>query len=212
MSQTCIVFDLDETLISTTKRQFQVIKNFFESNKKELPIDFEDYIRIRKNTKKSNLDIFRLLKSKKLNEREFQLFFSKNIESMDFLLLDELIVEIHLLEKLKRQKGRKLALLSLRSSSENSLNQLRNLLLYDLFDEIFFEKHSKEFNPKTNRLNQIQKKTSTIQFIGDSKSDFEAANETNLEFIKVNTGLFDFNFSGESFSDINLLIKSKYGI
>jgi phosphoglycolate phosphatase-like HAD superfamily hydrolase len=212
MSQTCVVFDLDETLISTTKRQFQVINFFFDSNGIELDFLFEDYKRTRSYTKKSNLDIFRFLNTENLNEKDFQFFFSKNIESKDYLLLDELIVNLGLMQRIKFEKGYTLILLSLRSSYENSIMQLHNLCLYDFFDEIYFEKHSSQLNPKTNRLKQIHKKYPEIQFIGDSKSDLEAAEEASIEFIKVNTGVFDFNFSGESFYDVNLLIKSKYGI
>lgn len=212
MTHTCVVFDLDETLISTTKRQFQVIKDFFESKEIDWHFHYEEYIRTRKITKKSNLDIFRFLNSKKLNEKEFQIFFSKNIESIDYLFLDELIINLELLKKIKCENGIKLILLSLRSNRENSMKQLKNIFLYNFLDEIYFEKHSRHVNPKTNRLNEIKKKYGEIMFIGDSLSDLEAANETRIEFVKVDTGIMDFNFSGESFSNINLLIKSKYGI
>ncbi len=212
MRQNCIVFDLDETLISTLKRQFLVIKNFFESKKIEFLLSFGDYLKIRKSTKKSNLDIFRFLNYVKLDEREFQVFFSHKIEDMDYLLLDELIINLELLEKVKFQKDHKLILLSLRSNCENSTKQLKNLFLYDFFDEIYFEKHASNYNPKTNLLRKIQEKHAEIQFLGDSKSDLEATYETSIDFIKVNTGLFDFNFTGESFADINLLLKAKYGI
>lgn len=210
--RSCLVLDLDETLIHTDKRQFIVIKKYFEFNGIELSLSYEDYKITKMLTNKSNLDIFRLLNSRKLNEKDFQFFFTKNIENIDYLLLDEPIINLKLLQTLKFQKGYNLILLSLRSNYENSIKQMHNLFLYDFFDEIYFEKHSTQFNPKTNRLKQIQNKYSEIQFIGDSKSDLEAAEEVGIEFIKVNTGVFDFNFSGESFSDINLLIKSKYVI
>jgi len=208
----CLVLDLDETLIHTQKRQFLAIKNFFEFNGIDFTLQFEEYKITRKRTKKSNLEIFRFLNSRKTNENDFQSFFSKNIESLDYLLLDELIINLELLQKIKFQKGFNLILLSLRSNYENSIKQLQNLFLYNFFDEIYFEKHSSQFNPKTSRLKQIQNKYSEIQFIGDSKSDLEAAEEVGIDFIKVNTGIFDFNFSGESFYDINLLLKSKYRI
>lgn len=208
----CLVLDLDETLIHTEKRQFFAIKNFFESNGIDFTLQFEEYKITRRRTKKSNFEIFRFFNSRELNDNDFQSFFSKNIESLDYLLLDELIINIELLQKIKFQKGYNLILLSLRSNYENSIKQLHNLFLYNFFDEIYFEKHSSQFNPKTSRLKQIQNKYSEIQFIGDSKSDLEAAEEVGIDFIKVNTGVFDFNFSGESFYDINLLLKSKYGI
>jgi phosphoglycolate phosphatase-like HAD superfamily hydrolase len=210
--RSCLVLDLDETLIHTDKRQFIVIKNFFEFNGIELVPSYEDYKTIRLITKKSNLDIFRLFNYSKLNEIDFQLYFSKNIERLDYLLIDELIINLKLLQTIKFHKGYKLILLSLRSNYENSIKQMHDLFLYDFFDEIYFEKHSSQFNPKTNRLKQIQYKYPEIQFIGDSKSDLEAAEEAGIEFIKVNTGVYDFNFSGESFSDVNLLFNTKYGI
>lgn len=210
--RSCLVLDLDETLIQTEKRQFSVIKNFFEFNGIELNFSFEDYKVTRRLTKKSNLDIFRFLNSKKLNENDFQFFFSRNIESIDYLLLDELIINSRLLQEIKFQKGYKLILLSLRSNHESSIKQLLKLFLFNFFDEIYFEMHSNQGNPKSNRLKEIQNKYQKIQFIGDSKLDLEAAEEAGIEFIKVNTGVFDFNFSGESFSDINLLLKTKYGI
>lgn len=194
------VFDLDDTLISTNFRQYSCLKSFFNLKKLSF-IDFDTYITIRKDKQWSNTQVVNFF-YKDINIEELKQYYIYHIESLEFLAIDTLIVKKQLLFEFS--KDYKLVLLSLRSNKENSLNQLDSLGIKEYFNEIYFLKH-KKLNPKSKFLKRYNKK---IQgFIGDTATDFEAANDNNLKFYLVETGLYPLNLSNTmSFKTVNNFI------
>jgi phosphoglycolate phosphatase-like HAD superfamily hydrolase len=210
----CIILDLDETLISTLNRQYEVIKLFFKLNLISFEISFDQYLSIRKINKYSNFEFFKKFNIDSSKENLFKSFYLSNIEDLNFLKLDSLIVDIELLKEFKESNKIKLALLSLRNNEDNSIKQLQLFGLKDVIDYIYFIKHDHEKNPKIKILSQLKEKLSISCFIGDAISDYEAAISSEITFIKVDTGFFDFDFSNGNHKNINhFLNKNKdYGI
>ncbi len=93
--------------------------------------------------------------------------------------------------------------MSLRTNEQNSRKQIEQLGLFPVIDKAIFLKHNKMENPKIEVLSKLKEKYNIVCFIGDSLTDFNAANDTNVPFIKVNTNIFDFEYSGKSYSTIN---------
>jgi phosphoglycolate phosphatase-like HAD superfamily hydrolase len=206
----CIIIDLDETLISTLKRQYEVIKLFFKLNLITFEVSFEQYLTIRKINNFSNFEFFKKFNVDKTKEKLFKSFYMSNIENINFLKLDSLIVDIELLKEFKESNSIKLALLSLRNNEVNSLKQLDLFGLKSLIDYVYFIKHDQEQNPKIKILNQLKEKLTISCFIGDALGDYEAAISSEITFIKVDTGFFDFNYSNSTYKNINhFLIKNK---
>lgn len=213
MNNSSIFFDLDETLISTFTRQYKVIEDFCISKKLNLKYNFEEYLELRSKDRISNSDFY----AHNVNTQEFDIeykeFYLKNIESPYYLNFDKLIVNLDLLKKFKEKTKINFYILSLRSNSINSIDQLYNLGIHKYIDNFYFVKHDKIKNPKTKILKEFKGTSRIICFVGDSKTDMEASLENNIEFIKVNSNIFDFDFNGKKYNDINnfLINNLQYG-
>jgi phosphoglycolate phosphatase-like HAD superfamily hydrolase len=207
MKARCLVFDLDDTLISTSKRQYQVIYDFFTSKGITIEQSYYDYLSYRRLYGCKNIDFFNYANSFSLCTDEFKGFYLNAIEKDTYLDLDELIVDLDELALCKQRHGLKFALLSLRSYPDKAVKQLEKLKLLSMFEKVIFEKHSQFKIPKTLRLMELKQVYNVLLFIGDSKIDFDATIKCDIRFIKVDTCICDFIYEGLSFPDINKFLR-----
>jgi phosphoglycolate phosphatase-like HAD superfamily hydrolase len=202
MKDKAIILDLDDTLISTHYRQYCCINDYLTSEGKQF-IAFEDYLQMRRSNNVSNTNLLKTLHID-LDWEAFRSYYLNNIESENYLALDELIVEKHFLAE-AGQKDLKLVLLSLRSNHANSQKQIQHLGIAGFFAGIYFEKHDEDNNPKLNRLQQLNSNFDIVACCGDSVSDYEAALQLNINFVQVKTSLYllpDFE-QARQFDNIN---------
>ena len=207
MNKRAIIFDLDDTLIETFFRQYSVIKSFADSKGIPFPISFAWYMQQRKSQKLSNFQLYSSIVADRSLDESFNSFYLKHIEHPDYLMLDKLLVDLGLLKKSREEDA--LILLSLRSNSVNSTAQLEKLNLFHLFDRIYFLNHNKIENPKILMIQQIKKEFAVNYFIGDSRTDWEAATESDVNFVHVKTGLESDGIASNSFDDVNTYLKKK---
>jgi phosphoglycolate phosphatase-like HAD superfamily hydrolase len=206
-----IIFDLDETLISTFYRQFKVIKDFCLKKQLDFYYDFDDYINLRSLNQSNNFEFYSLNVKVKKFDKEFKEFYLKNIESFHYLNLDRLIINLELFREFKEKSNFKFHILSLRSNPLNGKKQLDSLGISKYIDCSYFAKHDNSVNPKTVILKEIKGKSKIIYFVGDSKTDMEASQKNNIEFVKVNSNIIDFEFSGKRYNDINNFLINHLG-
>jgi phosphoglycolate phosphatase-like HAD superfamily hydrolase len=200
-----LLFDLDETLISTAFRQYSLIIEYCNSIGIIPKLTYEEYLLIRRNNLFSNSDIAgRLIPASFINK--FKDYFRTKVETNEFLAFDKLIVDIELLKTIKENQY-ETVLVSLRSNEENSINQLNSLKLIDFLDEVYFLKHQ-TFNPKTVFLSEYINNDKKYIFIGDSDSDYEAANKNGIDFKYVNTGIYPTKQIVQPKMNINQLLLS----
>lgn len=200
-----IILDFDDTLIDTKQRQYQVIKSFFDLHQIEID-DFEKYIKYRILNSASNTEFATKYLKNEEQLSEYKNYFSTKIESDDFLKYDKLIINLELLKNISLKYN--VILLSLRTSYDQGEKQLIQLGLKKYFSEIYFLKHH-EINPKTEILNVLKIKYNPITFVGDTLSDYDAANKSEVNFYGVNTGLFPLSKNMNTFEDINQYLKTK---
>ncbi len=202
MKDKAIILDLDDTLLSTHYRQYCCIHDYLVNEGKQF-ISFEDYFEMRRAGNLSNTNLLTTLHIE-LDWEAFRSYYLANIEADNYLALDELIVEKHYLAAIA-EKDLKLVLLSLRANEANSLKQIHNFGIDVFFDRIYFEKHDHDTNPKLNRLQQLNTEFDIVAFCGDSASDYEAAQQLNINFVQVKTSLYrlpDFE-QARQFDNIN---------
>ncbi len=194
-----IIFDLDDTLIDTKKRHFNIISDFLQHffAEKKL-ISFSEYLILRKKNCFSNFDVINFLRNEKIEKKFFENYFLQRIEQENDLKTDSEIVNFDFLKNLK-QKNIKLMVLSLRSNIENAIKQVKNFQFSTFIDDFIFLKHSD--NPKTKVLSEIKGKNEILFYAGDSVIDYEAAIQNNISFFGVKTGFYEYDFS--IYSDIN---------
>lgn len=202
MKDNAIILDLDDTLLSTHYRQYCCINDYLVGIGLSF-IDFEKYFQLRRSNNLSNSN---LLKSLHIDPdwEKFNLYYQQNIEAEKYLALDTLIAEKQLLTQVKK-KDFKLILLSLRSNPTNSQKQLQDSGLAEYFDEIHFVQHGLHDNPKLPILKHLSQTYNIITFCGDSASDYEAAEQLNINFAQVKTSLYQLpGFEkATQFTDIN---------
>lgn len=192
-----IVFDLDETLISTSYRQYRVLCALFPDLKLS---NYNDYEILRF---KKSLSNYKWV-SKYIKELSRELYiglYTPIIENPKYLKHDSLKVDLNLLEKLVYHEKKKLILVSLRKNEKNGLDQLKNLKLFPYFSEIHFVKHNELVNPKVDVIRKLKSKYNIEGYIGDSFIDFEAAEINNVPFLPVHSTIH--NTFGEKGKDVN---------
>jgi phosphoglycolate phosphatase-like HAD superfamily hydrolase len=201
-----IIFDLDETLIRTLKRQYYVIHKFLNKYSVSPKFQFEEYCEIRKDKLYSNFQFYELYNLDPLLNNDFRSFFKDEIEKFENLIIDDLIIDFNVFNSFQEINNYIFILLSLRQNHTNSFKQIEFLKLNNYFSEIIFVSHQKDKNPKTEKIIYLSEKYNVRYFVGDSISDQEAVLNTQVQFIKVNTGLYDFEYSGLQFDNVNQLL------
>jgi phosphoglycolate phosphatase-like HAD superfamily hydrolase len=197
MNTKAILFDLDDTLVDTKKRHFNVVKDFISAYGKTL--NFEEYLNMRKTNNWSNSQIIKQIYN--LNEKDFSTFWKINIESRKYLNYDVEIVNNDLLMKLKSKSDYDFILLSLRSNFDSAEEQFKKFSFSFLFDKYCFLEHD-EINPKIEKLKYFKNLYQHIIFISDSHADYDAATKAGIEFIGVQSGMYHLPCN-ENFDNIN---------
>jgi phosphoglycolate phosphatase-like HAD superfamily hydrolase len=195
-----IIFDLDETLISTALRQYKIVSELITKN---ICPPFETYENERK---KQSLTNFQWLNNyKKIDQKSYLEHYLSKIETNEYLQFDSIKVDLNLLEDLKIQ-NRNLFLVSMRSNEKESVKQLCKLGLENYFKEIHFlnHQHDKE-NPKFEIVKKIKNNNRISYYIGDSEIDKKAAINNGIFFLPVTSSIHN-NFSNEN-KGINYWIK-----
>jgi phosphoglycolate phosphatase-like HAD superfamily hydrolase len=206
-NKSAIVFDLDETLISTSFRQYKVVSEFLRNQLSvEEIISFDDYLQKRKLHRLSNWEIVRLFLNNDRYKTEYFSYVSSVIETPFYLSYDKLIVSLDAMEHFNKHFGLHLILVSLRNNIENSRSQLMNLGLFQFFKEIYFVPHSFD-NPKTKILESLKSTYDLVGFVGDSEIDSKAADDSSVNFFNVETGIYPNQSTHKKFIDVNFFFK-----
>ena len=206
MKTNAIIFDLDDTLIDTRKRHFNIVVDFLNTHGKLL--NFEEYLDVRKSNHQTNKEFIKNVCA--LNENEFSLFWQLNIENPEYLKYDFEIVDSKLLKELKVNGSYDFILLSLRSNFQSAEDQFEKFSFSFLFDKHYFFKHA-SLNPKIEKLKSFKESYPNLTFVSDNREDCNAAAEAGVEFVGVQTGMYDM-ICKNRFDDINsfLLKQNKY--
>lgn len=204
MRSKALVFDLDDTLIDTKLRHYQVLKTYILSKELQFTLTLSDYCSRRRSMELSNLDLLKLVTSNSSFDVEFKNFWEQNIESAEFLKFDTPIVNEDLL--LDCSLLYDIYILSLRNNSMNANIQLKTLPFASLIKNAFFIKHNSD-NPKINELIRLKYNYDEIVFIGDTKTDKEAAMIANVDFVLVQSGIYKVE-NILSYTNVNSFLKS----
>ena len=196
-----IVFDLDETLITTSYRQYKVLCDLFPELNSS---NYDDY-KIQRF--KDSLSNFKWINKyiNNLSQESYISRFTSVIENPEYLSHDTLKIDLKLFEKLVNQKKKQLILVSLRKNQKNGFNQLKKLKLFPYFSEIHFLKHTNLANPKVDLIRKLKVKYNIEGYIGDSLIDFEASDLNNIPFYPVHSEIH--NTFEEKAKDVNQWIK-----
>lgn len=190
-----IVFDLDDTLINTHSRHYFVTKYIIERLNYSFESSFDVYKDFRREHQASALNFFINTYQPDSQEIEqFRKLWIKNIESLKFLAKDEAIYQENFFDSLAKEHNAKLIILSLRSHHENAQKQMDHFGINKYFEKIIFVQHAKDKNPKVEVLQEIKQEYNILMFVGDSATDMQAAQEANVKFIGVNTGLYKLEY------------------
>lgn len=198
-----IVFDLDDTLINTKNRHYQIYSDFLYLHS-ITPLQFQDYLNMRADGI-SNRGIIALHARNLVSP--FEDFWKTSIENSNYLALDTCTVESLLLAELKKITATSFILLSLRSNKQTAKNQFKSFPFSALFDMVVFLKHATNTNPKANWLKKFNNSKNIRFFIGDTNSDAEASLQNNILFLGVETG-WKRPFAEFIFTDINSLLNN----
>uniref|UniRef100_UPI00404B9230 HAD family hydrolase n=2 Tax=Flavobacterium sp. TaxID=239 RepID=UPI00404B9230 len=199
-----ILFDLDDTLIDTRLRHYEVVRSFLANSAVCNILDFAAYCTLRQKAVK-NEDIVNKYLSSSLNY--FHQYWHYHIESPEFLLFDEVIVDEKELLMLKQRGDYSFILISLRSNTRSAVDQFNSFAFSNVFDEFFFLPHNKANNPKTNIITGLKNKYLIHSFIGDAPSDFDSAQKSGINFIGVETGWYS-SRSNTIYPSINEIISN----
>lgn len=192
-----IAFDLDETLIKTSYRQYVVLCDLFPE------LNCFNYNNYENQRFKNSLSNFQWVNNyiNDLSQEQYISRFTSIIENPEYLKHDVLKVDLKLLEKLVNQEKKELILVSLRKNEKNGINQLKKLKLFPYFSEIHFVKHTGITNPKVDLIRKLKGKYNIEGYVGDGFIDFEAADLNSIPFFPVHNKIH--NTFKEKAKDVN---------
>lgn len=192
-----IVFDLDETLISTSYRQYKVLCDLF------LDCKFPKYNDYELQRFKESISNYKWASNyvEHLNREKYIALYTQIIENPEYLKYDTLKVDLNLIEKLIKYQKKNLLLVSLRKNEKIGLDQLKKLKLFPYFSEIHFVKHKETENPKVEIIRKLKSKYNIEGYLGDSLIDFEAAHLNNITFFPTQSAIH--NTFKEKAKDVN---------
>lgn len=179
-----IIFDLDETLISTSLRQYKIVSELIREN---ICPSFDTYEKERKFQSLSNFEW--LNKYEKIERKIYIDYYLTKIESKEYLQFDTIKVDTKLLNALKLNNYQ-LFLVSLRMNEYESTKQLKKLGLDTYFKQIYFINHelNKE-NPKFEIVKKLRNKYTISYYLGDSNVDEKAAKSNGVIFLPVESSI-----------------------
>lgn len=194
-----VIFDLDGTLLDVSERYYLSVKNVLEkfgfscSSKSEI-------MKLKKQNLSGNEIISRFI-PEDVKDRE------KLIESCDrerykllhskkYLELDRPFEDTYETLETFKQKGVKMAILTLRHYEEATMQQLEKLGLLKFFDKIVLADPKKSKNHAALKAayakeicRELKVKTDECCMVGDAVSDLEAGSKINAVTVGVTYGL-----------------------
>ena len=185
-----IILDLDDTLINTQLRHFNVISEYINQFYNSFKIDFNQYVKLKK-FGRSNIEILKLYEKKRIDH--FKKYWLLNIESSNMLRHDKQIIDNNILLKIKNDFNIDFKVISLRTNKLNALSQVKSFSFINSINNFYFLPHNNVSNPKDLFIKNMFSEKQILYFIGDSYSDYEAATANNITFIQVETGFKQFN-------------------
>lgn len=197
-----IVFDLDNTLLDTLPRHYQVYCEIVK-RRGAPPLSYGVYVAMRANNDLGNSVLIDRVHGFQENVDKEWL---EAIESTEMLRLDQCIIDRNLLVRIAEDYI--IILLSLRSNLENAQRQLTQLGILEYFQKVIFLRHQSEVNPKVKALQALSCEWVLRYFVGDSGADFEASEQSNVPFVAVDTGLYKQKFVANKFPTVNHFISN----
>ncbi len=185
--QPFLIVDLDGTLIDTSKRHFTVYQDI-STELKITPFPFNRYWTLRREGK-SNLDVIKMNSGEltRSQEKLVEERWLEKIESLTYLNLDRPFEGV--LEWLETTREKiNIALITIRSQTENLYIQLKYSRWIDFFNQIIIRSHKD--HPALSKINAVSTKIPfPFLWIGDTEADILAAKALGVYSIGVASGI-----------------------
>jgi phosphoglycolate phosphatase-like HAD superfamily hydrolase len=183
-----IFLDLDETLIDTSERHYQVYCDIINILNLKDPLNKDEFWKFKRNGIKTNELIN---ETNHQIKKEFSKLWIENIEEKEYLLYDRPFCEtFELLSKLSKER---LILVTMRNNRKHLIWELKNLGLYEYFESILNCSPLKNETKKIPILEYIQEKKLYLDknsiIIGDSEIDILTGRKLDMTVIAVSYGM-----------------------
>jgi phosphoglycolate phosphatase-like HAD superfamily hydrolase len=186
-----LAFDLDGTLVTCRERHIAVCRHALDKAG-IAGVDLDRFWLLKRNGRSTAKALLELGIPEDL-ARQVSSEWIRQVEGPEWLTLDEL--QPRTLEALAyvRERGREVAVVTARASSDALKGQLDKLKLLPLIQELRIVHPSRAVEEKAGALIEI----SPVGYIGDSEVDHEAAKEAGIRFMAVSNGQRDSEFLAE---------------
>ena len=182
-----IFLDLDETLIDTSERHYQVYCDVINSLNLKKQLTKEEFWKSKRRGF-STVEILGDIDNE--TSMEFSKLWVENIERRKYLVYDKLLEKTQdLLSKLNKEK---LIILTMRNNRKNLIWELKKLGIYDKFDSILSCSPLKNKDKSVPLLEYIREKNLSIDnsiIVGDSETDIITGRKLNLITVTVSYGI-----------------------
>jgi len=183
-----IFLDLDETLIDTSERHYQVYCDIMNTLNLDGTINKDEFWKLKRNGIPS-LEILKETDTKVL--KKFSELWINNIEKRDYLLYDTPFNETYtLLSELSKER---LILITMRNNRENLIWELKKLGLHDKFEFILSCSSLENKDKTVPLLEYIHNKKFTLEsnsiIVGDSEIDIITGKKFNIITLAVSYGI-----------------------
>lgn len=186
MNKRTIFFDLDDTLIDTSERHYQVYCDITKSLSLKT-LNKDDFWNLKRNGTK-NIEI--LKESKDEDLKKFSELWINNIEKKKYLFYDKLFNSAsNFLSNLKKEQ---LILISMRHNRKNLIWETKKLGLYDHFDEVLSCSpllYKDKTSPIIEYAHSKNLNLNNSIIVGDSEIDIITGKHLKMTTIAVTQGI-----------------------
>lgn len=198
-----IFVDLDGTLLEGKWRQYHCYKNIILKDGGE-PIDIDQYWEMKRNKVKRE-EILEKSNYQSICD-DFYKQWMENIEKKEYLIFDRLKPDVKQVLFHWKNFSHHIVLITARNHHENLIWQLKELKIFDLFDDVIsctsFGKDAKYEAIKHIQFNRAV-------FVGDTEEDMKTAKLLGIQFIGITNGLrkkedLEANYYAEEIKDIEI--------
>ena len=181
-------FDLDGTLIDSTKRHYLLMKKILKQYNIRIPSDFDsEFIKYKSDGHSGKMYLINKLGIYSKQAQEIQNIWISHIEDENWLKYDKLYDDTK--DVLKKLFGKKVYYLTSRKNYQGTINEIWKLGLDKYCEKCIVVEPQKTYNAKASVLkNYNNRYHEECIMIGDTEIDYNAAIECNMQYYILNRG------------------------
>lgn len=182
------VFDLDGTLIDSSKRHYVLMEKLLKEYAPEVLFDSEDFMKYKCLGNSGTAYLINKLNMSKDLAKAIMNEWKANIENEEYMDMDELYPDtIEFLDVIKR-KGFPIIFLTARNNRKNTMKQLEDLKIIGYPEMVYIVSPDRATEEKLDVVMTYLESGKDVIIVGDTESEYDTAYAAGINYFILNRG------------------------